>query len=49
MDLDALYHISPIIEALHVNAFSLEKNTLRTASKLSEMAAGQAPRVSAHR
>lgn len=33
MDLYALYHLSPAIEALPVNAFSLEKNILRTASK----------------
>lgn len=46
MDLDALYHLSPAIEALQVNAFSLQKNILRTASKLSEMAAGQAVSVS---
>ena len=48
MDLDVLYHISPVIEALQVNAFSLEKNIFRTASELSEMAAGQALSVSAH-
>lgn len=48
MDLDVLYHISPVTEALQVNAFSLEKSRLRTASKLSEMAAGPALSVSAH-
>lgn len=43
-----LYRISPVIEALQVNAFSLEKNILRTVSKLGEMAVGQALSVSAH-
>lgn len=48
MDLDVLYPISPVTEALQVNAFSLKKSSLRTASELREMAAGPTLSVSVH-